>query len=211
MKASATKSRDDRVQDLFRKFAFLAGSKRQILRGRLPLEMKREIATFVESCRQLKDSDYGFLRQHINAGQNAFQVSVPASELEASWTFPYLIALGEHYLTRTNEVDLPGLRRRVSLRKVEGHFDLYDFWVNFSYMGDSNPRHNHKGMMSGVIYFQNTPSQSTVFENGVRFAGTAGDILIFPAALRHSVAKKKSSDERITLSFNLNFSLQSEK
>ena len=206
-----TIDRESRVRDLFKRFSFLAGSSRKIFRGRLPREMQHEIAAFVDSCRQLKDSEYGFLRQHINAGRNSFQASVPAHEVERSLTFPYLIALGEYYLTKTNQVELAAVQRRVSLRKFDGHFDHYDLWVNFSYRGDSNPRHKHEGIMSGVIYHSNDSAQPTDFENGVSFAGKPGDILIFPSDLRHSVAKKTTHDERITLSFNLNFNLRPEK
>jgi len=184
--------------DLFKDFYF----NNQILIGKLPPRIFDELAFFVKQCRKYKDDELGFLRNHLNAGKNSYQLSIPKPLIETSFSFPYIIKLGEYYL---NQVGTPvdAFYRKVRLRCNENHFDGYDFWVNFTYTGDDNPEHNHAGDLSSVIYFSNVDQIPTLFEGGISYAGKAGDIVLFPAKLLHRVEKHQHTAERITLSFNL--------
>ncbi len=54
----------------------------QVLVGKLPLQIFEEIDYFVEECRIYKNNKLGFLRNHLNAGKNAYQISVPIPLIE---------------------------------------------------------------------------------------------------------------------------------
>lgn len=175
----------------------------QILIGKLPAALFAEITHFVAECRKFKDHELGFLRNHINAGKNSYQVSIPRPMIENSFSFPYIIKLGEYYYSRTTGAPMNPHDRKVRLRCNENHFDGYDFWINFTRSGDENPLHNHGGNLSSVIYVANADKVPTLFEDGFSYVGAPGDIVLFPAPLRHKVDKHQLTAERITLSFNL--------
>ena len=146
----------------------------------------------------------GSLRNHLNKGENSYQISIPKPLIEQSFLFPYLIKLGEHFL-RTQSIEINDHHRRVRLRSNHNHFDGYDCWVNFTNKGDHNPFHTHSGSLSGVIYYSNKDTSPTIFENDIRYFGKEQEIVIFPATLGHCVDTHISDNERITLSFNLDY------
>ena len=93
--------------------------------------------------------------------------------------------------------------RAFSIRKWEGHFDGYDIWTNFAYKGDDNPRHNHAGLLSGVIYYKNH-NHPTIFDQyGCAYEGLDGTMVMFPASVLHHVEPQTVNKERITLAFNI--------
>ena len=190
-----------KIKNLFNGFQFIEDT--GILIGRLPDEIFDEVKSWVEKCKEIKDNPYGYLREHINVGRNSYQISVPAPYIENSYVLAYLNYLGEYYLmSQDNKLKHEDIFRRVTLRKYTGHFDGYDFWINFAYKGDVNPMHNHAGNLSAVLYVQND-GLPTIFENGIQFTGGDGDIILFPAHLMHEVKEKTVDSERITISFNL--------
>ena len=188
---------------MFDNFKFVTDTKK-ILAGRLPNEIFSEITSFVEQCRKIKDHPLGSLRNHLNGGENSYQISIPKPLIEQSFLFPYLIRLGEYFL-RTQGIEIDEQKRQVRLRSTHNHFDGYDCWINFTTKGDSNPFHTHLGSLSGVIYFSNKDNCPTIFEDNVKYFGEEQEILIFPSTLMHSVDTHISDNERITLSFNLDY------
>ena len=82
-----------------------------------------------------------------------------------------------------------------------GHFDGYEIWTNFSNKGDSNPRHDHGGWLSGVIYYKNH-GHPYFNDLDVEYEGKDGMIL-FPSNTVHSCKEQTEDKERITLAFNL--------
>ena len=166
-------------QDLFKDFYFLSNSKYPIYVGKLHKELISELDTFINATDQIKNHPLGFLKNHKNAGDNSFQVTVPYDLVNNSFLFAYLNHLGEYYLHLTDHISLDMLRRKVTLRENKGHFDLYDFWVNYSELNDKNEMHIHSGTLSGVIYFSNDNNLATNFQDNISFNGTKGDIIIF--------------------------------
>ena len=175
---------------------------------KLPQEIFKEMEYFVEACRTYKDHPLSFLRQHYNAGENSFQVSVPRTLCSDSFSMPYLIYLGQFFLYKIDEIDLENSFRALRIRESSNHFDNIDFWINYTGKGDYNPNHTHADNegLSGVIYVTGN-GQPTIFNNDVAYSGSPGEIAIFPASLLHKVDEHVDSKERITLSFNLKIDL----
>jgi hypothetical protein len=188
------------IENLFNDFYF----QNKLLVGKFPPALFEELSYFIKECRTYKDHSYGFLRNHLNAGKNGYQISVPRTVVENSLCYPFIIKIGEHYLSQTGTPIVPR-HRNVRFRCNENHFDAYDLWVNFSSSGDENPLHCHSGTLSAVIYYANVDSVPTVFEDGVAFHGKPGDVIVFPSDYRHKVEKHTLTAERITLSFNLEY------
>lgn len=188
---------------MFDNFKFIPDSNK-ILVGTMPTEIFLEISEFVKHCRKIKDHPLGNLYNHLNNGQNSYQISIPKPLIEQSFLFPYLIKLGEHFL-RTQDIEINAYKRQVRLRSNHNHFDGYDCWVNFTNKGDDNPMHSHVGSLSGVIYYSNKDNCPTIFEDGVKYFGKEQEIVIFPSTLNHCVETHVSDVERITLSFNLDY------
>ncbi len=204
-----------RIQDLFNDFDFIKheGKPSPVLRGHLPDEILEEMRRFTGICREIKENNMGFLRNHVNGGTkgfgtdagNSFQASLPANIVDCSYIFPFLNHLGEYFVHKTANVPLSELARMVQLRRHPGHFDAYDLWSNFAYKGDENPEHNHGGTISGVIYISDPEQTPTRFENGMSVLGAPGDIVMFPAGYKHSVARKTTNQERVTFAYNMDW------
>jgi hypothetical protein len=188
------------TENLFKDFRF----EKKLLIGKFPPPLLDELAYFVEICRNYKNHPYGFLRNHLNAGKNAYQISVPRPLVDNSLCAPFIIKMGEHYLSKTGTKFIPR-DRKVRFRCNENHFDGYDLWINFINSGDENPIHRHSGTLSAVIYFSNIDRVPTVFEDGVSFSGGPGDVILFPASYKHKVEKHTLTAERVTFSFNLEY------
>lgn len=194
---------DKRTEKLFEKFTFVEGAAVPILRGKVPAAVMAELKKYVAHGKAVRKKKLGFMLAHYNAGENSYQISVPVNQLENSYSLAFLNFLGEIYLSRISLVDQFHLRRTVRLKKNEGHFDGYDFWINFARKGDKNPFHVHSGDFSGVIYFTNKERLPTIFEKGGKVHGKPGEIIIFPADARHCVEETSSNTQRITFAFNL--------
>ena len=193
---------NEAVKQLFQKNAVFDGV--PVMVTSMPEELFEELKTFKDKCDNIKNSKFNFLREHVNEGENTYQVSVPNNLIEQSLIFPFIIHLGQYYLLKLDNISLDESRRRVTLRKVKNHFDGYDFWINYSNKGNANPKHFHCGGkgLSGIIYF--TESQTpTVFDDKINFYGSPGQVVIFPASLEHSVPEQEEIEERVTFAFNL--------
>ena len=139
----------------------------------------------------------------MNAGKNAYQVSIPVHLFENSFLMAFMIHFGAVYTHRVYGVSFNEINRDIRVRNNTNHFDGYDAWLNYAYINNENPEHNHAGIFSGVAYIKNTSYEPTVFEDGVEFLGKVGDIILFPSVYKHGVKTKKTDNERITLAFNL--------
>ena len=191
------------LEKIFESSSFLENSNDLILQTSLPKQIIKELDQIVSIAKKEMRHPLSHLKEHFNAGNNKYQVSVNRNVLNDSFLYPFIIKFGMYYLKQKNvfcndqEIVITGYSI--------GNFN-YGFWVNISGNGDLNPKHNHTGLLSGVIYFKNNINLPTKFYCGddiVEYCGKQGDILIFPSHLPHEVEKITCDEERITLSFNL--------
>lgn len=194
---------DNHILDLFKDFE-RGPTDELVLLGKLPADLLSELDLFVEEARKIKDSKWAFLRRHRNVGENAYQVSIPKHLIDQSYLFPFINYLGEFYFWKSQGGEVNQHQHRVVLREHEGHFDGYDFWVNFCNKNSINTIHSHSGSLSAIIYYQNDIKKKTSFKD-FEVDGQKGEILIFPATLQHWVEKQDEEYERITFSFNLEY------
>lgn len=111
--------------------------------------------------------------------------------------------------------------------------EVTDCWANVNSPGASHAIHNHpNNFLSGVYYVQTQPGANTInFHDPRSQSGiirpsvtqltaqntdqvvvnvSKGTLLMFPAYLLHSVAQNESDEFRISISFNVMFSLFAE-
>jgi hypothetical protein len=198
--------------NIYEGFQFLENT--PVFVGKLPTAIHQELLEWTEHCRKFKDHELSILLEHVNAGLNSYQISVPKHLQESSFTQAYLITLGKLYIAKTFPPLLKKsmgerleiLRHRVSFYGTQDHYD-WGIWINYANTGDINPMHTHVGQLSGVLYVKNTEASPTNFNNEVQYNGKDGYVAIFPADYEHGVAEH-TGDERITMSFNLRAMLQ---
>jgi len=171
---------------------------KDIIHTKLPKLIIKELEVWKKECDKIKNHPLSYLKEHDNAGSktNYYQTSVPTYLIENSYWLAYIIRLSGIVTKEDN--------RSFFIRKWNGHFDNYDVWINYSYMGNYNPTHSHSGTLSGVIYLQN--EDETIFtDNNYRYKGNKGDMLIFPSSTLHKVDVQQKDYERITFAFNINY------
>jgi hypothetical protein len=195
------KIKENEIINLFNDYKILNNV--PVLVTKLPEEIFNELIIIIEHHRKIKEHKLNFLFEHYNRGLNSYQISVQKPIIETSFIFPYLIALGQFYLYKLNNISFEKSHRKVLLRENVHHYDGYDIWINYTNKGDENPYHTHSGVFSGVIYIKNTKKIPTIFDEKEKYYGTPGEIAIFPANLEHKVEKQIEDYERITMSFNL--------
>ena len=88
-------------------------------------------------------------------------------------------------------------------------YDKNEFWFNSAYEGELTSVHNHNehAQVSGVIYLQVPINSGNLFfkkghDNELEVEATKGKIVFFPSNLDHYVTENKSTEKRISLSFN---------
>jgi uncharacterized protein (TIGR02466 family) len=125
---------------------------------------------------------------------------------------------------------------KIVLRFLKVSYDAIEItgcWANINAPGASHPMHSHpNNFLSGVYYVQTRPGADTVnFHDPRPQAGVIrppiteltaqntdqvvvqvsdGTLLMFPAYLAHSVSRNESDAVRISISFNIMFSLFAE-
>ena len=164
---------------------------------KLPTEIVKELQIWKNDCDKIKNAPLGYLKKQDTVGSetNYFQTSVPSNLIQKSYWLPFT-------LRKCAEL-FGGKHRNYFLRKWEGHFDEYDVWINYSYVGNYNPFHSHAGKISGVIYLNN--KDYTLFPDlSYKFKGKKGDMILFPSDTNHGVDKQQKQYERITFAFNIN-------
>lgn len=196
------------IDEIFSDVTLIGETPNLIMATQMPDKIFDEVKGWIEPCRAIKDDEYGQLLFHHNVGtgHNSFQTPVPRQLVDTSYFLGYILHFAELYLrsTQTHELNNMIMPRRAHLRNFPGHYYGYDLWVNFAYQGDDNPEHNHGGSLSSIIYIQDEDKQPTYFPAlDYYHESVPGQILLFPAFLRHSVSEKETESERLTASFNL--------
>ena len=171
----------------------------------IPKLILEEIDVWIKESRAFKIHPLSELKSHENIGylsgdgkkHNAYQCSISPRLIEESFWLSWVLRLSDKYWgTGKNH-------RNFRLRKWDGHFDGYDVWTNFSYVGNDNPIHYNAGFLSGVIYYQNDDHPTIFPDYELEYEGTNGTMVIFPSHVLHYVRPQTTKKERITLSFNI--------
>ena len=138
--------------------------------------------------------------------------------------------LNKHELIDLKKSIIDSVRSYIhSIVKVseDCRFELTTSWANKHSTSDFSQEHNHVNSLISGILFISIPEDSgnNVFynpnpnlglslefnytdfnqynSNKIEMKPTAGDLLIFPSSLKHSVTKNKSNDDRYTIAFNV--------
>ena len=172
----------------------------------IPRQIQKELDVWVKESKKTKNDPLSALKAHNNVGYlhfgvgeayNSYQCSIPPRLIEDSYWLPWVLRISTKYWGQDEN------HRLFKLRSWSGHFDGYDIWTNFSYKGDQNPRHNHSGFLSGVIYYKNHGHPTIFNDYGVSYEGKDGTMVLFPSPTAHSVDIQTANKERITLAFNI--------
>ena len=172
---------------------------------KIPPQIMKEIDVWVKESKKFKNSPLAELKAHENVGylssdgkkHNSYQCSISPHLIEQSFWLAWVLRLSAKYWGGEKP------HRQFKIRSWSGHFDGYDIWTNFSYKGDDNPRHNHAGFLSGVIYYKNHNHPTIFDEHGVAYEGLDGTMVMFPSSTWHHVEPQTVNKERITLAFNI--------
>ena len=172
----------------------------------IPSYIMKEIDGMVKESTKWKYHPLGELRASENAAYrhpedgyeyNSFQCTISPRLVEESLMMAWIIrAANIHFVPEKHH-------RSIRFRKLTGHFDGYEIWTNFSNKGDSNPRHDHGGWLSGVIYHTNHGHPTYFNDLDVEYEGKDGTMIMFPSDTVHSCKEQTADKERITLAFNL--------
>ena len=179
-----------------------------LLEIKMPDAIHNEWLQWAEKYKEYKDHELGFLKEHLNKGKNSYQISVHSSDLEKSWNYSFIIRLGEYYIHKLKGFNYQTLRRCVGIRGSIGEQDVHDFWINYAYKGDSNPKHEHAGNIASVQYIKNVQDNPTYLlweEKQINYEAEDGYMIMFPNNMTHWVDEKITEEERITGSVNLVF------
>jgi len=104
-------------------------------------------------------------------------------------------------------------------------FAIKGSWINIAEKGVNHSHHCHPGyLISGTYYFRVNEEQGSInfnnpnplmmhgqFPQGISCPQTVdiipddGDIILFPSWLVHSTRKNKTSDDRISVAFNIDY------
>jgi hypothetical protein len=162
----------------------------------IPDLLWHDVLNLKDKCDQIRQDPLSFLKLHENAGLNAYQVSLPSSDFEKSYLMPFIIRCCAGIIKCSH--------RELCFRKNEGHFDIYDIWINYAGKNSSNPVHHHPGNISGVIYIENEFKEPILFpKKNIVYEGKPKTMILFPSTEGHEVKEKKTEGERITMAFNL--------
>ena len=107
--------------------------------------------------------------------------------------------------------------KEIKYSETELDFYITQSWLNVTKQGKDNPQHRHpNSIISGVFYvstieydrilFYNPLERQEIlqFDNSSAYALEVEDcqLILFPSWLQHSVEKNKSTQDRISISFN---------
>tara|TARA_A100001201_G_scaffold98669_1_gene85008 strand:- start:20 stop:616 length:597 start_codon:yes stop_codon:yes gene_type:complete len=173
---------------------------------RIPKPILKEIDLWVKESKRFKNHPLAELKAHENVGyllsadgkkHNSYQCSISPHLIDQSFWLAWVMRLSAKYWGAGKN------NRFYKLKKWDGHFDGYDIWTNFSYKGNDNPIHNHRGFLSGVIYYKNHNHPTYFNDYGCSYKGDDGTMIMFPSSVWHHVKEQTSNKERITLAFNI--------
>ena len=75
-----------------------------LLEIKMPDEIHNEWLQWSDKYREYKDHELAFLKEHLNKGDNSYQISIFGSDLEKSWNYSFMIKLGEYYVHKLSKV-----------------------------------------------------------------------------------------------------------
>jgi hypothetical protein len=176
-----------------------------VMVANIPPQIMKEIDGWVNESKKFKSHPLAELKAHENVGyryydgkkHNSYQCSISPHLVERSFWLAWVLRLSSKYWGMGKS------HRQFSLRRWDGHFDGYDIWTNFAYKGDDNPRHNHAGFLSGVIYYKNHEHPTIFDKYECGYAGLDKTMVMFPSGTFHHVKSQTVNKERITLAFNI--------
>jgi len=177
-----------------------------VMIAKIPPQIMKEIDGWVKESKKFKNHPLASLKAHENVGylssdgkkHNSYQTSISPHLIEQSFWLAWVLRLSQKYWGMGKH------HREFVIRKNDGHFDGYDIWTNFAYKGDDNPKHNHAGLLSGVIYYKNHKHPTIFDEYNCGYKGDDGTMIMFPSNVFHHVEEQTVNKERITLAFNIN-------
>tara|TARA_X000001036_G_scaffold88249_2_gene80365 strand:- start:12821 stop:13405 length:585 start_codon:yes stop_codon:yes gene_type:complete len=96
---------------------------------------------------------------------------------------------------------------------------LQNIWLNVNGPGSFNHKHQHPGsLLSGVLWVKTPENSGSLImhdplemntyplgPNVFKFEPIEGAMVLFPACIPHNVMPNKSQEDRISISFNLDF------
>lgn len=90
------------------------------------------------------------------------------------------------------------------------HLSNPPFWFNIAKKGERTGVHDHAKLasVSGVVYLQCSPNSGNLFFQSKEkiecsIVPEEGKMVLFPSHVKHGVSVNESSDQRISLAFNL--------
>ena len=200
------------MSDILKMDKLSPGSSCPVMVTKIPSQIQKEIDVWVNESKKSKNSPLAELKAHENAGyqsthgtgkkHNSYQTSISPYLVESSFWLAWVLRLSAKYW------GMGEYHRAFKLKKWDGHFDGYDIWTNFAYKGDDNPKHNHAGFLSGVIYYKNHRHPTIFDDYNVEYEGLDGTMVMFPSKVNHHVEPQISNKERITVAFNISEILQ---
>ena len=109
-----------------------------ILKHKMPSLIYKEITKCLKHTANIKKNKLSCLLEHVNAGENSYQISLPFNLIEGSLLQAYIIHLGEYYRCKYENLSFEQVRRKrtVRMRRNVDHFDSYDLWVNYTKKGE---------------------------------------------------------------------------
>ena len=193
------------MEDPLHMHKLVPGTTCPVMVTKIPKQIQREIDGWINESKKFKNSPLAELKAHENVGyrimdgekHNSYQCSISPHLIEQSFWLAWILRLAKKYWGGDKG------HRLFKLRSWSGHFDGYDIWTNFAYKGDDNPRHNHAGFLSGVIYYKNHGHPTIFDEHDVAYEGLDGTMVMFPSTTFHHVEPQTVNKERITLAFNI--------
>ena len=193
------------MEDLLEMKKLAPGTTCPVMVIKIPKQIQREIDGWIKESKRFKNHPLASLKAHENVGylsmdgkqHNSYQCSIPTQLIDNSFWLAWVLRLSAKYWGMGRD------HRHFKLRRWDGHFDGYDIWTNFAYKGDDNPKHNHYGFLSGVIYYKNHKHPTLFDEYGVGYEGWDGTMVMFPSQVLHHVEPQTVNKERITLAFNI--------
>ena len=203
MKSSDPKKSND-IKDYFENIVRWPIDGCPLLEVKIPKIIHNEWNQWTEKYRWYKNHELGFLKEHLNEGNNSYQVTIGSYDLDKSFCFPFMIRLCEYYIHKTKNIDFKDLRKCCTVRNAPGDSDN-DFWINYANKGDTNPIHQHAGDVSCVVYVKNTQDNPTYlkwYNSKINYECEDGYIIMFPSDMQHWVEEKITDEERITGSVN---------
>ncbi len=184
----------------------IPGSSCPVMVTKIPKPIMSEIKQWVDYSNKTKNHPLSALKAHENIGykflgsgkaHNSYQCSISPHLIDQSFWLGWVLRLSAKYWGAGKS------HRLFKLRSWNGHFDGYDIWTNFAYKGDNNPRHDHAGFLSGVMYYKNHKHPTIFDEYNCAYEGLDGTMCMWPSQVVHHVEEQTANKERITLAFNI--------